>query len=568
MWHCTADGRDPRAPHRNYPNPHSMLSGFDHTDKRSFGPAGDFHIRAVPGVPGKYIAVAGHHHGTLPGTPMLFDTRIEDDNEMAQTKILVGNCLPEENTRDEPAPGCNDGPHKYYYTPYALDENFYLITREFNRDYAPVLLDRFGNEIYLYGDGFCPQPIKVRSEPNPQAPKTYQGERRSIPDRPKAVISVQSVYESDFEWPAGEKVTGLRIIQVLPRPWSCPCQDEPTQLGFSSGAIPRTVLGTVPVEDDGSAYFEAPIETELYFQALDSLGMAIQSMRSGTYVHPGEHLSCTGCHESKWNATPVMGTPKALLREPSKITPDVDGSLPLNFHRLVKPVFRDKCIPCHTKEGKGPTYLDSYEKSLSKLAFYFNASGAHSGVRSERGGYRTVAGRFGARESKMGKALMATHKNRITPEEFHRVTLWLDANSMELTSCTDFEAQRRGEVVWPLFSCGPDNPQCLDIEGKGHPDWTPVKGLVDEGLLSPSAAKMRFQLRAGIIQITNPTGEPFVVDIYDMSGRNVASVHSGGSTLKAPTVHVSSPFNSGPGTYLARIETVSRKFVQKVTLME
>jgi hypothetical protein len=36
----------------------------------------------------------------------------------------------------------------------------------------------------------------------------------------------------------------------------------------------------VPVEADGSAYFEAPVGKSIYFQALDAQGMAVQSMRS------------------------------------------------------------------------------------------------------------------------------------------------------------------------------------------------------------------------------------------------------------------------------------------------
>ena len=59
------------------------------------------------------------------------------------------------------------------------------------------------------------------------------------------------------------------------------------------------MLGTVPVEADGSAYFEAPAGKAIYFQALDEQGMAVQSMRSATYVHPGEQLTCQGCHERK-----------------------------------------------------------------------------------------------------------------------------------------------------------------------------------------------------------------------------------------------------------------------------
>ena len=43
----------------------------------------------------------------------------------------------------------------------------------------------------------------------------------------------------------------------------------------------KRILGTVPVEEDGSAYFEVPGNTYLFFQLLDKDGMMIHSMRSG-----------------------------------------------------------------------------------------------------------------------------------------------------------------------------------------------------------------------------------------------------------------------------------------------
>lgn len=130
------------------------------------------------------------------------------------------------------------------------------------------------------------------------------------------------IYESDFDWPTPRpKITHLRICQVLGRPKRRPWNTRRNVwLGWSDGALLKAVIGTVPVEDDGSVYFEAPIEREIFFQAVDSTGMAVQSMLSGTYVHPGEHLSCIGCHEDKWTAAAPGHTPTALKRPPSTIT--------------------------------------------------------------------------------------------------------------------------------------------------------------------------------------------------------------------------------------------------------
>ena len=119
------------------------------------------------------------------------------------------------------------------------------------------------------------------------------------------------------------------------------------------GGIARFPLGVVPVEDDGSVYFEAPVAKEIYFQLLDSNGCAIQSMRSGTYVHSGEQMSCYGCHEDKWKAVPSLVNRKAMSRTPSKISQEFTDQYPFGFYRCVKPVFQNTCLPCHKKQGKG-----------------------------------------------------------------------------------------------------------------------------------------------------------------------------------------------------------------------
>ena len=73
-------------------------------------------------------------------------------------------------------------------------------------------------------------------------------------------------------------------------------------LGVSHEETGKFVLGTVPVESDGSAYFRIPSGMSVFFQALDADGFALQTMRSLTYVQPGQTLSCIGCHESRYTA--------------------------------------------------------------------------------------------------------------------------------------------------------------------------------------------------------------------------------------------------------------------------
>ncbi len=522
IWVCGPDGTDPRAMGGNYALPHYRSQ---RVNTRRTRPETHGHIRPIPGQNGRYIAVAGQHHGFMPGTPFLLNTNLEDDNNMSQTKRILGLCFDTERTGDPVCPPCGKFKlsvvYKRYVTPWPLNENFYLISRRIR--IAPreervdvILLDRFGNEILIdAGGGMGPRPLRPREKQTVIPDKTYSGPRDTVKNRPKATISLTNVYNSDFEWPTGTKIEALRIIQVVPKPWSCPLGNN-MALGWSVGAVARMVLGTVPVEEDGSAYFLAPINCEIYFQALDSLGMAVQSMRSGTYVHQGENLSCLGCHENKWQTSPPV-SPSAFTRPPSPITQEPEGSLPLNFHRLVKPVFENTCLPCHEKEGKG---LMSFEYNtdfetpgeLRKWAFYYDAASTSA---STGQGMRSEAGNFGAQASKLGKALLKTHMDRITPEEFRRVVVWLDANSMNMAACHDFEAQMDGEVVWPLLvSNTPDNPQALDTGGDGSA-FRHRAQLLKAG----RTEKMSIHYHAGILTISGLNGKAAGLKTYGLDGR-------------------------------------------------
>lgn len=265
-----------------------------------------------------------------------------------------------------------------------------------------------------------------------------------------------NVYDSDFVWPTNTKITALRVIQLLPK--STPPPNEP-RIGIAEQTNARAVLGTVPVEADGSAYFEAPAGKSIYFQALDERGLAVQSMRSVTYLHPGERLTCQGCHEPRHRAPRLPQTvPLALRRAPSPLQPDVDGSNPFNFVRLVQPALDRNCVACHQEkraldlrpivEGKYG-WTRSYQNLAGKHGFYFHVfngainTGAH-------GGSRTVAGQFGARAAGLWPFLEESHYGlKLPSEDWHRFTLWLDCNSEFYGAYENTVAQGRGEIVKP-----------------------------------------------------------------------------------------------------------------------
>ena len=265
-----------------------------------------------------------------------------------------------------------------------------------------------------------------------------------------------NVYEGDMTMPAGTKIKWLRVIQIIPQ--LQPVMNQP-RIGYASESLVRMPLGIVPVADDGSVHFKAPAGKEFYFQLLDKRGLAVRSMRSGTYVHPGEKLSCVGCHETR-SASPktLAATPIALKRGPSAIQTEVaSGAVPFNWHTLVKPVLQEKCAACHAKEGKGP---DMSHASLEKYVFHYpfwNDGYVNGEVTAS--GSRTVPGKFGAMASPLLRYLDKSHYDvSLTPDEFRRITLWMDCNGNELGAYTKVDEQKRGEIVWPEIDVDPLDP--------------------------------------------------------------------------------------------------------------
>jgi hypothetical protein len=247
----------------------------------------------------------------------------------------------------------------------------------------------------------------------------------------------------------------LRIYQVFPK--TTPAADEPP-IGHANAEGARMLLGTVPVEADGSAYFRAPACKPLYFQAVDAEGRAVQSMRSVTYLQPGERRGCVGCHEPA-GAAPASRRPLALARPPSKIEPGPDGTRPFCYPRLVQPVLDRSCVRCHDgTEGpdKSPLVLTGepegpFSRSYNSLKPYLRW---HEWGDASIAQAVTRPGRIGADESRLTKVLAdATHTPKVglSDEDRARLYVWLDGN-VPFYGTYDPDAQRRqknGEAVSP-----------------------------------------------------------------------------------------------------------------------
>jgi hypothetical protein len=338
-------------------------------------------------------------------------------------------------------------------------------------NYGIYLVDAFGNKELLYRDDeiSCLDPLPIKARPVPPViphltavGKPLKPGTKFVPPDPKTIpdfgtVGLINVYDSIYPMKDLPKITALRVIQLLPK--TTPIANNP-KIGFGDQKSARMVLGTVPVEPDGSAYFKLPVNLPVYFQALDAEGVAVQSMRSATYVHPGETLTCLGCHNSPTSGyTMGQSSAAALRRQPSVIMPEVEGSKPFSYPILVQPVLDNNCVACHTKskaEGKkcpdltrgaltnNGDFFTSYH-SLRNFAFFWNEAG-FDGVPDSK------PGQIGARKSRLYQMLGKGHHDlKLSKEDLHRLTLWMDCNSDFYGSYENLVEQKAGKVVWPAL---------------------------------------------------------------------------------------------------------------------
>ena len=462
-WTTTPDGRNARSVHGNY-SPRNQRADME-TD-----------FQQVPDS-NKFVGTATPHHGQSFGSLILMDPREADDDRMAPLKRITPEVgFPE-----------SQGGSASYGTPWPLSEDFYLAA------YEPVevngvgrpfmfgiyLVDSFGNKELIYRDPdiACMNPIPLRARQVPLiVPEQVAGKsnpvRSTRPEPAKSVtdeatVAVMNVYDSLRPFPENTKIKTLRIWQLFPQPMGNERISHNTGIQIKNSVainLARAVIGEVPVEEDGSAYFKVPARKQMLFQALDGNGLAVQSMRAGVYFQPGEVVSCMGCHEPKTSERGYSSSamPKrALMRPPSEPKPDVDGSNPWSYPRLVQPVLDKHCVACHEeKKDKAPpldaglvtrhgpsnvdtttTYFASYLSLAPNFAFTDYGDSL-----------RTIPGKFGARGSKLYEMLSnGHHEVKLTDEEMHRITLWLDSVSQfyGVYEKDGGEAQLRGEVPKP-----------------------------------------------------------------------------------------------------------------------
>jgi hypothetical protein len=421
-----------------------------------------FQPRAVPGS-NRIAFIAGAHHADVGGSLVLVDpARVRVDGNTGQDRFEAIDVLTPEVCFPE-SPGW---PASYFHSPWPLSEDYYLVAFSFDplpgmgsgvkedTETGLYYFDRFGNLELLYREQgiSCMYPVPLAPRPAPPAvPGVLEPGVRS-----EGEFLLADVRQSLMPLPPDRPIRTLRIFQVLPKT-ETHVANQP-RIGYANAESARMLLGTVPVEPDGSARFRAPAGKPLYFQAVDQAGRAVQTMRSVTYLAPGERRGCVGCHEPTGRA-PQNADLGALRRPPSEIAPGPDGTRPFSFPRLVQPVLDRHCVKCHdgtagagksepvlTGEAAG-TFTRSYEGLRPFVRWYEWGGKSISRI-------ATFPGRGGADESPLVAVLAdPNHAGTlgIPEEDVRRLYLWLDSNAPFYGTYGkgEREAQLAGKAVPP-----------------------------------------------------------------------------------------------------------------------
>lgn len=420
LWTCDPDGTQESALYaNNMVFPEALLDA-----------------RPVPGSP-LIAATLAKHNGPPRGSVAFLDPRMGKNNPAALT-----NLEHPENPTHDTGESCE---------PWPLDNNTLLFSGRSQgaKRNAIQLRDRSGSYLTLLDDpAIClhsPMLVKPRPLPPVLADKT---------DRSKSTgrFFVQNIYDGLAGVARGD-VKWLRVVEETSRTSESKMGGSPfNQTFLVSAALAFSVkdfLGVVPVDTDGSTYFEAPSGRALYLQALDADMRLVQSMRTFVQAAPGVTRSCVGCHEHKSSTPPFDARAAAVLAgAPKRLQSETWGGGAIDFPRDIQPVLDRHCVACHGGEkgiaagidltGGWTAYFSiAYENLVSRRETQLVAHWI-AGIDCMNGTAHWSSQIFpprshGSGAAPLAKLLMGGHGGRIadlTRRERDLLMAWMDSNGL------------------------------------------------------------------------------------------------------------------------------------------
>ncbi len=336
-----------------------------------YWPNAMFFARPVPDDPHRFTAIVSGHHGV----PRMGELLLFDPTRGRKETQGVVQRIPGRGKKVEPIVKDNlvDDSWPKFLHPWPLGGGYVLTACKPDPTalWGLYLADVFDNLTLIYEEPgqaiFEPVPIQPRPRPLLLKDHVQEGEK-------KGRVKVTDIY-------AGPGLAGLprdtvKNLRVFSYSFAYRGMGSETdRVGFDGPWDVVRILGTVPVDADGSAYFEVPANTPISLQPLDAQNRALQLMRSWLTVMPGELQSCSGCHEPQNSGAGPLARVSAMERQPSKITPWYGPERGFAFNREVQPVLDRSCIRCHDGTANRPDFrLQPGVSIKTKEVYYINAN--------------------------------------------------------------------------------------------------------------------------------------------------------------------------------------------------
>ena len=352
-------------------------------------------------------------------------------------------------TPEVPWPGMWPG-EECFRDPFPIARDYVLCSHAPRDRFGAYVIDRFGNRELLHLDpaicSMTPTPLRVVKRP----PVLYYEAVAETADE-WGQLAMADVYQGIAPAVARGTVKYIRVVEEvragLERTpngeyrkdhepftnfYATPVDRVSGPFGWSS-YVAKAAWGLTPVEEDGSANFNAPAGKQLYLQVLDKDFNELQRMRSVVQLQPGEKRSCIGCHEDRRQA-PIVRPGIALRRAPNELEKPSWGTEPFAYEKVVQPIWDAKCVACHDRRDKRKIDLTatldydrvpaSYRTLISQGWVHYLDYGYNSGGNEKREPLT-----FGTVKSKLWKVLDAGHYEvRLTRDEMHRIKCWTDLN--------------------------------------------------------------------------------------------------------------------------------------------
>jgi concanavalin A-like lectin/glucanase superfamily protein/hydrazine synthase alpha subunit-like protein len=324
--------------------------------------------RSIPGSR-RVMFTGSAHHNWFSGSVGIIDPEKGFNFPNGLTKVTADVIWPESgNGPVDPIESPDyhaSGKHTAYYSPYPLSEKDFLVSAKRKGKFLLYLMDTDGNRELIYegtNNIFHALPVRPRRRPPEIIDRVAWPAEKDRLKPAGGLIYSTNVYQGAPPELAG-KARFLRVLNIEPKTYTYwhkrpYLSTGPVVSAVQSEGVKR-VVGTVPIEKDGSVAFEAPTGKALHFQLLDENYRALQTMRSFTGVMPGERRGCLGCHESHSRA-PAQSKDKSIAttQTPRRITPPPWGDDTVSYLRYVRPVLDKYCGECHQGDHEGREVFD------------------------------------------------------------------------------------------------------------------------------------------------------------------------------------------------------------------